>query len=44
MTVEKHILITGANGGIGFAIAKLLAEQKVNLTLLYHKNSQQLEN
>ena len=44
MTVDKHILITGANGGIGFAVAKLLAEQKANLTLLYHKNSQQLEN
>ena len=44
MTVDKHILITGANGGIGFAVAKLLAGQKANLTLLYHKNSQQLEN
>ena len=44
MTVDKHILITGANGGIGFAVAKLLAEQKANLTLLYHNNSQQLEN
>ena len=44
MTADKHILITGANGGIGSAVAKLLAEQKANLTLLYHKNSQQLEN
>jgi len=40
----KNILITGANGGIGFAVAKLLAEQKAQLTLLYHKNYQQLEN
>ena len=44
MTIDKHILITGANGGIGFEVARLLAEQKANLTLLYHKNSQQLEN
>ena len=44
MTIDKHILITGANGGIGFEVVKLLAEQRANLTLLYHKNSQQLEN
>ena len=44
MIAGKNILITGANGGIGFAVAKLLAEQKANLTLLYHKNYQQLEN
>ena len=28
MIADKHILITGANGGIGFAITKLLAKQK----------------
>ena len=28
MIAGKNILITGANGGIGFAVAKLLAEQK----------------
>ena len=44
MTIDKHILITGANGGIGFEVARLLAEQKANLTLLYHENQQQLEN
>ena len=44
MIAGKNILITGANGGIGFAVAKLLAEQKAQLTLLYHKNYQQLEN
>jgi 3-oxoacyl-[acyl-carrier protein] reductase len=44
LTIDKHILITGANGGIGFEVARLLAEQKAKLTLLYHKNYQQLEN
>jgi len=44
LTIDKHILITGANGGIGFGVARLLAEQKANLTLLYHENQQQLEN
>jgi len=44
LTIDKHILITGANGGIGFEVARLLAEQKANLTLLYHENQQQLEN
>ncbi len=44
MIAGKNILITGANGGIGFAVAKLLAEQKAQLTLLYHKNYHQLEN
>ena len=44
MTIDKHILITGANGGIGFEVARLLAEQKAKLTLLYHENAQQLDN
>ena len=44
MIAGKNILITGANGGIGFAVAKLLAEQKAQLTLLYHKNYHQLVN
>ena len=43
MTIDKHILITGANGGIGSAIVKLLAEQKAKLTLLYHENNQKIE-
>ena len=42
MTIDKHILITGANGGIGFAVAKLLAEQKAKLTLLYHENMEKI--
>ena len=44
MTIDKHILITGSNGGIGFEVARLLAEQKAKLTLLYHENAQQLDN
>ena len=34
MLKNNHILITGANGGIGFAITKLLADQNAKLTLL----------
>ena len=43
MIADKHILITGANGGIGFAITKLLVKQKAKLTLLYHENNQNIE-
>ena len=43
MIADKHILITGANGGIGFTITKLLAKQKAKLTLLYHENNQNIE-
>ena len=43
MIADKHILITGANGGIGFAITRLLAKQKAKLTLLYHENNQNIE-
>ena len=43
MTVDKHILITGANGGIGFEVIKLLAKQNAKLTLLYHENSEKIE-
>jgi len=43
LIADKHILITGANGGIGFAITKLLAKQKAKLTLLYHENNQNIE-
>ena len=42
MTIDKHILITGANGGIGFEVARLLAEQKAKLTLLYHENMEKI--
>ena len=43
MTIDKHILITGANGGIGFEVIRLLAKQNAKLTLLYHENSEKIE-
>jgi len=44
MIKSRNILITGSNGGIGFAISELLAKQNNNLTLLYHENSQRIDN
>jgi 3-oxoacyl-[acyl-carrier protein] reductase len=35
----KHILVTGASGGIGAAIATLLAARGARLTLQYHADS-----
>ena len=43
MTIDKHIIITGANGGIGFEVIKLLAKQNAKLILLYHENSEKIE-
>lgn len=34
----KNILITGASGGIGIAVAKALAKKSNNLFLVYHQN------
>ena len=34
----NNILITGASGGIGIAVAKALAKNNNNLFLVYHQN------
>lgn len=39
----KNILITGANGGIGSAIAKKLASKNTRLFLIYHNNKDVLD-
>ncbi|AEB27579.1 oxidoreductase, short-chain dehydrogenase/reductase [Francisella cf. novicida Fx1] len=38
--MTKNILITGANGGIGSAIALAAAEAGYNIGLHYHINNQ----
>ncbi len=43
MLSGKRILITGANGGIGYAISELLLKNNAKLDLIYHKNKQNLE-
>ena len=42
MTEEKNILITGSNGGIGYAISELLAKKNNKLFLLYHENNNRI--
>ena len=39
---NRNILITGSNGGIGFAVSEYFAKQNNNLTLLYHENNQRI--
>lgn len=43
MTTDKNILITGSNGGIGFAISEYFAKQDNKLILLYHENNQKID-
>ena len=43
MLSGKRILITGANGGIGYAISELLLKNNAKLDLIYHKNKQNIE-
>ena len=38
----QNILITGANGGIGIAIAERLLQNNANLILLYNKNNSKI--
>lgn len=43
MSVRKHILITGATGGVGEATAIALASPEVLLSLHYHSNKERAE-
>ena len=43
MLSGKRILITGANGGIGYAISDLLLKHNAKVILFYHKNRQNID-
>ena len=43
MATVNNILITGSNGGIGFATAELFAKKGKNLILLYHEKNNKIE-
>lgn len=40
---NKHVIITGANGGIGQATAELFNKEGANLSLHYHKNTKTVQ-
>lgn len=42
MIEEKNILITGSNGGIGYAVSDLFAKKNNRLVLLYHENNDRI--
>lgn len=43
MLSGKRILVTGANGGIGFSISELFLKNNAKLVLFYHKNKNSIE-
>lgn len=43
MLSGKRILITGANGGIGYAISDLLLKNNAKVVLFYHKNREKID-
>ncbi len=43
MLKDKRVLITGANGGIGSSIAKMLLENHAKLILFYNNNRTQID-
>lgn len=43
MLSDKRILITGANGGIGYAISDLLLKHNAKIILFYHENREKID-
>lgn len=43
MLSGKRIIITGANGGIGFAISEMLLKNNAKLVLIYNKNKDNID-